>query len=163
MYDFLSPMNGFLVHITALQGSGDLKGGEVIAFMASSADHITSVKFEAAKEVAEGRVLEHGVDKTPSSSTGASSSTTTTASSSSSTLGSMPESSNELKDWLLRVGGAEMLEYEAAMRKDGFDSLNSMAMLEEKDLDDMGITKKGHRKLLVHAAGELKKKPATSA
>ena len=47
--------------ITAKKGSVDLKGGEVIGYMATNLSNVTSVAYEAAKEIAEGRVVEHPI------------------------------------------------------------------------------------------------------
>ena len=133
-YDYIAPISGILVRITAQAGSTDLKGGEVIAFMASSVDQVTSVRYEAARELAEGRVQQHGGD-----------------------VAGLPKApaENKLREWLMQVGGEDLAEYESALRKDGFDTLEAVATLEESDLDDLGISKKGHRKVLLKAVKEL--------
>jgi hypothetical protein len=111
VYDFVSPVDGILIKITAHPGSIDLKGGEVIAFLASSSDAITSVKYEAAKEIAEGRVTVHG--------------------------GPAKEDVFEggaVYDFLKALGGAELAAYAKALKEDGFDTMESLATLAEADL-----------------------------
>jgi hypothetical protein len=58
VYDFNSPVAGFLVRITAQEGTTDLKAGEIIAYLAGAEDQINRVRFEAAREIAEHKVVE---------------------------------------------------------------------------------------------------------
>jgi hypothetical protein len=135
LYDFNSPVSGWLVRILAKEGSKDLKGGEVIAFLAGAQDQMTTVAYEAAKEIAENKVLEHGLvtEAEPSQPKG------------------------ELSEWLKSVGGEELLEYTDNFTKEGFTSVEALKTLEEADLDALSITKRGHRKLLLAAAQTLNK------
>lgn len=56
-----------------------------------------------------------------------------------------------LKDWLGNTVG--LSQYYDILEKNGFDDLQSMGLLTMQDLNDIGITKRGHqKKLLFHAA-----------
>jgi hypothetical protein len=127
VYDFVSPVNGFLVKITANAGAVDLKGGEVIAFIASTADAITSVKYEAAKEIAEGRVVVHGAQQQKLAE-----------------ADELRLLDSPVHDWLKKLGGSDLAQqYSKTMIEDGFGSLESLVNLAEEDLTAMGITKTG--------------------
>ena len=132
VYDYVSPVNGFVVKITALAGSTDLKGGEVIAFLASSSDAITSVKYVAQKEVAEKRVVMHGLPRDEP-----------------------VKDEGPVSEWLKRLS-PDLVQYASALKEDGFDSLESLATLTEDDLTTLAVTKKGHRNLLLKGVSELK-------
>lgn len=119
-----------------------IAAGEVIAYMAGSQDEITRVAYEAAKEVAEHKVVEHGLEPEPAPAAAGS-------------------SNDELSEWLKKIGGGdELLEYVEALKKDGFGTLTAIKTLEEADYDDLGIKKRGHRKLISAAVAELKAKSA---
>ena len=136
VFDFVSPVNGIMVKITAYSGSVDLKGGEVIAFVASSADAITSAKYTAQKEIAEGRVVVHGGPKPADDST-----------------------DGPVAEWLHSLG-PDMEQYAKALKDDGFDSLESLATLTEDDLTAMAVTKKGHRNLILKGVAAMKQPEA---
>lgn len=172
VYDFAAPVKGIIVRITARKGATDLKGGEVIGYMATSLDNVTSVRYESAKEIAEGRVQEHlGDDKPltpPSEPSGGANGAPASSSSSSSVPGAATTSSTNgesgedavLKKWLREVSQNDdefVKEYADKFKREGFTSLESLATLDEDDLNAMDITKRGHRKVILQAAQELAK------
>lgn len=119
----------------------DSSGGEIIAYLAGSQDQITGVAYEAAKEIAEHRVIEHGVPAPKEEKVEV-------------------KAEDELSEWLLKVGGEELLTYANALRKEGFSTIEALKNVGEDDLDALGITKRGHRKVILAATQALKGKPA---
>ena len=107
----------------------------MIAYMAGSQDQITSVSYEAAKEIAEHKVAEHVPEDYKESKS---------------------SSNDELTVWLEQAGGQDLLEYAEALRNEGFTTVSALKELEEADFDAMKITKRGHRKTLLAAAQKLK-------
>jgi hypothetical protein len=53
-----------------------------------------------------------------------------------------------LKKWL---EGLDLAEYHSKLKKEGYDKPLALRELTEKELDELGITKKGHRKILLNA------------
>jgi hypothetical protein len=108
--------------------------------MAGAQDQITSVAYEAAKEIAEHIVLEHGLPPVTEPKA---------------------EAADELKEWLKKVAGNDdLIEYAPVLKNEGFTSLESIKKLSEEDFDAMKITKRGHRKVLLAAVNELNGKKA---
>lgn len=143
IYEFNSPVGGWLVRITAKEGSSDLKGGEVIAYMASSEDQITVVAYEAAREIAEKKVVEHGVEETAPAVAPAAPAAATV--------------SDKIVQWLRKVGGNdELLEYAPKLKSEGFNTIEALKTLEEDDFESLGISKRGHRKMILAAVAALK-------
>jgi hypothetical protein len=114
-----------------------LIGGEVIAYLAGSQDQITSVSYEAAKEIAEHKVVEHNLPKAEEDA--------------------KAPGNDELSEWLRKIGGDdELLEYAEALKGEGFNTIATLKNLEEEDFDAMKITKRGHRKILLAGVNALK-------
>jgi hypothetical protein len=114
--------------------------------LAGALDQITSVKYEAAKEIAEHKVIEHGLPQEAAKPTDAAST----------------DKQDELTDFLVRAGGEELLEYAKKLRDEGFTTIEALKNLEEDDFDALGITKRGHRKVMLSAVNNLKAAKATA-
>ena len=111
----------------------------MIAYMAGAQDQITSVAYEAAKEIAEHTVAEHGVPEEVV----------------------VKAPSDDLSEWLRKIGGdGELLEYVDVLKREGFGTLESMKNMGEDDLDALGVKKRGHRKTLLAGIAALKGKQA---
>jgi len=64
----------------------------------------------------------------------------------------------ELSKWLNSLG---LEEYMEVFVRNGYDTMDLIGLLEEKDLDHMAITLPGHRKKLLHAASLAKPEKVT--
>ena len=72
-----------------------------------------------------------------------------------------PSSKDELDNWLKSIDN-DLIEYSTVLRDEGFDSISALKTLEEEDLDEMKITKKGHRRIILAAVQALKAPKASS-
>lgn len=139
LYDFNSPVSGWLVRITAKEGSSDLKGGEVIAYLAGSQDEITRVAYEAAREVAEHKVEEHDGKEEENSS------------------GEEMHENNIIHEWFVQLGIEQesAKEYSLQFYNEGFTSLEALKKLDEDDLKHMGVVKRAHTKLILAGVEQI--------
>lgn len=110
--------------------------------MAGSQNEVTSVAYEAAKEIAEHKVLEHGVPPVEEPKIDL----------------------DEVSGWLKKIGGnEELLEYIPAFKNEGFNTIEALKTLEEADLDALKISKRGHRKLILQGVSALKSSSGSEA
>jgi len=62
------------------------------------------------------------------------------------------EKTDEIREWIQQMHLPD--EYVEALVADGFDDLNTIKLISEADLQDLGITKTGHRKKILHWASQ---------
>ncbi|KAH9258148.1 hypothetical protein BASA81_003711 [Batrachochytrium salamandrivorans] len=147
VFDLQSPVGGYVVRITAHEGSKDLKSGEVVAYLAGALDQITSVKYEASKEIAQNKVTVHLSKQEEEEAAAAVERLAAEVKSPSANMG--------LEEWLNSVGEGLANEYANVLKSEGFTTIDSIKTLEEADLDAMNISKRAHRKMLLAAAQVL--------
>lgn len=151
VFDLQSPVGGYVVRITAHEGSKNLKSGEVVAYLAGALDQITSVKYEASKEIAQNKVTVHLSKQEEEEAAAADKLAAEAKTLSSAGMG--------LEEWLNSVGEGLAHDYAKVLKSEGFTTIDSIKTLEEADLDAMDISKRAHRKMLLAAAQALNTPP----
>lgn len=146
VFDLQSPVGGFVVRITAHEGSKNLKSGEVVAYLAGAQDQITSVKYEASKEIAQNKVTVHYSKEEEAAN----------KEREAAEAKSKASEGGDVAEWLNGISEGLADEYLEVLRSEGFTNREALKSLEEEDLDAMKITKRAHRKMILAAVAALK-------